>query len=215
MNAHTRRFDPVPPWAVASLRAGISLLDGERIRRQLCSEGIARRYREMREIAFLRPDVSSANFQTFRKTLAACGVTLVPPDSVACGMGSRYAGAFVIGQYHPGFHMRAARMLLGWSSGDVSGLPDWGLSCEELGDMETSSRSFLGAPVSEASTERGLYGAEIVRRLRPVYGAAGVTIIFDDGRGPDAVTFGVWAPVEILEPAAGRAALLRLGRGRA
>ncbi|WP_417485278.1 hypothetical protein [Maricaulis salignorans] len=192
MNAHTRRTGPVPPWAVASLRAGLSLIDGDRIRHELCRAGIARQYRQMRWIAFGCPDVSPADYGTFRQVLLDCGVSLIPPGLSTGGAESRHAGAVAVGHYHAGFHMRAARALLGWSSGDASSLPDGGLSCGQLALMEASSRDTH------------------IHALASIYSAAGVSIIGPTERSPGNVSFGVWAPVEILEPAAGRAALLRL-----
>lgn len=188
MNAHPRRFDACPPWALASLRAGLNLVDRERVRYGLQKDGIAHQYRQLCDINLGCPDLTVSQFQRFRLALEQVSVWLTEPGHTAPA-----AGAFVWAPLHAGFLMTAARALLGWTRGDVVGLPDVRLDYDCLSWAEQRPDT------------------SIMDELQEVYAAAGVQIVHGTDRHTS--LYGVYAPLEVLDPAASRAALLRL-RGR-
>ena len=188
MNAHSRRFDACPPWALASLRAGLNLVDRERLQYGLQQEGIIHQYRQLCDINLGCPDLTNSQFRRFCAALEQVPVWLTGPSLVMRG-----AGAFVFAPLHAGFLMAAARALLGWTRGDVIGLPGVRLDYDRLAWSERSPDTSL------------------INELQEVYAAAGVRIVHSADRY--SALYGVYAPLEVLDPAASRAALHRL-RGR-
>ena len=64
MNAHSRRFDACPPWALASLRAGLNLVDRERLQYGLQQEGIIHQYRQLCDINLGCPDLTNSQLSS-------------------------------------------------------------------------------------------------------------------------------------------------------
>lgn len=188
MNAHSNDFDECPQWALAVLRAGLHLVDRERLQYELDRDGLGHHSMAIRHILLGSPTLSEKRFYQFREAMGRASVWMFGPSRA-----SPAAGAVAFGQVHAGCWMTAARALLGWTRADVVGLPDVRLDYDRLSWAERRP------------------SASIVEDLQHVFAAAGVQFL--QASDSQSTAYGVYAPLEVLDPAASRAALHRL-RGR-